>query len=211
MTEELIVPSQCLTVNTVQAGRGVKTWLTWSSHQHGSTTLTVLLTSVPGGWWWSVVSCTQSSSAFCQYYVTSKHTACSVRVGSHWWQQWGYRVTSAFLMFWFLRLEFISILRLRHHGRDFLSERLPRQCEKTKLQDWNCQPWWESWPPDSWYWIICYQINFQELNWRGLLTIISPSGKRAGSPPGLSLISRDSDILRGLLNQIHWWVVNFRE
>ena len=114
-------------------------------------------------------------------------------------------------MFWFLRLEFISILRLRHHGRDVLSERLPRQCETTKLRDWNCQPWWESWPPDSWYWIICYQINFQELNWRGLLTIISPSGKRAGSPPGLSLISRDSDILRGLLNQILWWVITFRE
>ena len=63
----------------------------------------------------------------------------------------------------------------------------------------------------SWYWNIFSRINFQELNWRGLLRIITPSGKRAGSPPGLSLISRDSGILRDLLNQILWWVLDSRK
>ena len=54
------------------------------------------------------------------------------------------------------------------------------------------------------YLITNNEINSQELSWRGLLTLITPSGMRAGSPPGLSLISRDSGILRELLNPPLW-------
>ena len=43
-----------------------------------------------------------------------------------------------------------------------------------------------------------HNIYFQDRSWRDLLTPSSLSGMRAALPPGLSLISRDSDILREL-------------
>ena len=51
---------------------------------------------------------------------------------------------------------------------------------------------------------VKYEIYFQELNSRGLLTLISPSGMRAGSLLGLSLISRDSEISRELSSPPPW-------
>ena len=60
--------------------------------------------------------------------------------------------------------------------------------------------------PDNKLFSIFYEIHIQELSWRGLLTMITPSGMRAGSPPGLSLISRGSEILRELLSLLHWSV-----